>query len=81
MTPEVVLRLTGAELHQFAFISDNRIGYLPKEWNHLVLEQEPNPDAKIVHFTLGVPAFPHYSDCEFADEWAREAVRMNHVTK
>lgn len=81
MTPEVVAKMTGAELHQFAFISDSRIGYLPKEWNHIVGEEPPNPDAKIAHFSLGLPAIPHYAECEFADEWAQEALRVAHITK
>jgi lipopolysaccharide biosynthesis glycosyltransferase len=34
MTPETVEKLTGAELHQFAWIAEDRIGYLPKAWNH-----------------------------------------------
>jgi len=42
---------------------------LPKEWNHLVGYDEPNPGAKIVHFTMGVPIHPEISGCEFSDEY------------
>jgi lipopolysaccharide biosynthesis glycosyltransferase len=80
MTPETVEKLTGAELHQFAWIAEDRIGYLPKAWNHLVGEEPPNPDAKIAHFTLGGPWWPAYRDCEFADEWAAAALKATHVT-
>jgi lipopolysaccharide biosynthesis glycosyltransferase len=43
----------GRDLHAFKWLADEEIGELPKEWNHLVGVNEPNPDAKILHFTLG----------------------------
>lgn len=42
---------------------------LPTEWNHLVGYDEPNPNAKLVHFTQGVPAWPETMDCEHSAEW------------
>lgn len=57
-------------LHRFSFLDDDRIGELPKEWNHLVEEYEPNPHAKLAHFTIGIP--PFYPSCEFSAEWFRE---------
>jgi hypothetical protein len=45
------------------------IGQLPTEWNHLVGYDEANPNAKIVHFTQGVPAWNETMDCEHAGEW------------
>lgn len=63
----------GKFLHRFSWLKDEEIGELPGEWNHLVGEQEPNPNAKLVHFTLGIPYFPHYAGCEFAAEW-RQAI-------
>jgi lipopolysaccharide biosynthesis glycosyltransferase len=80
MKPEVVEMMSAGELHQLQFIPTDQIGYLPMEWNHLVGEQRPNPNAKIVHFTLGTPAFPHYADCEFADAWRSEFARAKYVT-
>lgn len=59
----------GRYLHRFGWLKDEEIGELPSEWNHLVGEYAPNPKAKLVHYTLGVPAFDYYSDCEHADEW------------
>lgn len=59
----------GAFLHRFGWLAGEAIGELPKEWNHLVGEYEPNPNAKVAHFTLGVPGFSHYANSEFADEW------------
>jgi lipopolysaccharide biosynthesis glycosyltransferase len=69
VTPEFVRYMSGSYLHRFLWLKDSEIGELPSEWNHLVEEQEPNPAAKLVHFTLGIPAFPHYRDVEFSDEW------------
>lgn len=72
LTPQAINTLTGRELHQFKFLGDDEIGALPKEWNHLIGEYQPNPDAKLAHFTLGIPSMAGYSDCEFADEWRKE---------
>ena len=76
LTPEVVNTASGKYLHQFEWSSDERIGELPAEWNHLVGEYAPNPDAKIVHYTLGTPCFAGYEDQEFAIEWFAERERM-----
>ena len=53
------------------------IGELPAEWNHLVGYNAPNPQAKIVHFTAGIPHFPetrHLAGGEWRDAW-RNALR------
>jgi len=47
----------GRDLHAFKWLDDSEIGELPKEWNHLVGVNEPNPKAKIIHYTLGGPWF------------------------
>ena len=49
--------------------ADDQMGRLNPEWNHLVGYDDPNPDAKIVHFTKGIPVWPETKDCEFAAEW------------
>lgn len=49
------------------------IGHLAPEWNHLVGYDTPNPNAKIVHFTQGIPCFPETMHDEFADEWRAAA--------
>ena len=76
VTPEFVQRSSGSTLHRFEFMKDDDIGELPKEWNHIVTEQAPNQTAKLVHFSLGLPVFKHYSHCEFSDEWFEERGRM-----
>lgn len=55
----------------------DKIGELPTEWNHLVGYDKPNPDAKIVHFTKGIPCWPETNFGEFAQEWCDEANYAN----
>lgn len=74
LTPEFVEKATGAELHRFTWINDERIGELPIEWNWLSQEFGVNPDAKLVHYTLGTPCFHEFSTDEMADEWHRERI-------
>lgn len=54
----------------------SNIAALPPEWNHLVGYDAPNPDAKMVHFTKGVPCWPETSTCEFAAEWRAELLHL-----
>lgn len=77
LTPEYVNKASGLELHQFKWLeSDELIGELPKEWNHLVTEQDPNPNAKLIHYTLGTPCFHEYQKCEHSDKWFAEKANM-----
>jgi hypothetical protein len=79
LSTEIVNKESGAFLHQFKWVGDGSIGELSTDWNHLVGEYEPNPNAKIVHFTLGTPCFQDYQDQEFAGEWFRELEVTNHA--
>ncbi len=72
-------RAPGLELHQFKWCKDEEIGELPQEWNHLVGEYEPNPEAKIVHFTVGGPWFPEWKGCEYSAEWQDTLQRVTHA--
>lgn len=74
LTPAAINEASPMELHQFKWARS--IGDLPPEWNHLVGEYAPNPDAKIVHFTLGGPWFRGFEHVEFADEWFAEYEHM-----
>jgi hypothetical protein len=76
LTPEIVNKATGEYLHQFQWTTEERVGELPAEWNHLVGEYDPDLDAKLVHFTLGTPCFKGYEDQPFADEWFAERELM-----
>lgn len=72
LTPEFVEKATGAELHRFSWIRDERIGELPIEWNWLPDEFGANPDAKLLHYTLGTPCFAEFHDTPQGEEWHRE---------
>ena len=61
LTPEYVNTASGLELHQFKWLADDDlIGQIPARWNHLVGYSERNPDAALVHFTLGGPYFDEF---------------------
>jgi len=73
LTPEYIMKHEGKHLHRFEWLKNdfiNLVGELPKEWNWLVGEYDYNPDAKLVHFTIGTPCFTDYSRCDYAEEWA-----------
>jgi lipopolysaccharide biosynthesis glycosyltransferase len=72
LTPEFVEKATGAELHRFTWIKDERIGDLPIEWNWLPDEFGANPNAKLLHYTLGAPCFHEFATTPQADEWHKE---------
>lgn len=74
LTPQFIQKATGAELHRFSWLDDSRIGELPPEWNWLPDEYGPNPNAKLLHYTLGTPCFHEFADTPMADEWHRERI-------
>lgn len=73
LTPEYISDGAPNKLPEWA----ESIGELPKEWNHLVGYDPPNPNAKIAHFTMGIPCFPQTKDDEFGDEWRATQRAMN----
>ena len=75
LTPDLVTRSTGAFLHRFSWLKDEQIDPLPGEWNHLTMELEPNPNAKIYHYTIGIP--PFYPEQEGASEWNQHLANAN----
>jgi hypothetical protein len=77
LSPELVNKATGLELHRFKWIEDEAIGGLDLEWNWLVGEYKHNPDARIVHYTRGGPYFREYASCDYAEEWRAELKLMN----
>ena len=72
LTPDFVQQSTGSFLHRFTWLDDERIGELPREWNWLPDEYGPNPDAKLLHYTLGTPCFHEFATTPMANEWHRE---------
>jgi hypothetical protein len=75
LTPDYVDDHAGNELHRFNWLPEKLIGDLPMAWNVLVGEQD-NPNAKIAHYTLGIPEFTHYKYCDYAQQWFNTKSRM-----
>ena len=59
------------KLQRFAWASDG-IGHLPKEWNHLVGYDKPNPNPKLIHYTMGIPEFAECREHEHSGTWRTE---------
>lgn len=74
LTPEFVAKQPGSYLHRFSWLQDERIGELPPEWNWLPDEYGANPDAKLLHYTLGTPCFHEFADTPQGEEWHRERI-------
>jgi len=69
LTPEFVQKQPGSFLHRFTWLDDARIQALPPEWNWLPDEYGPNPDAKLLHYTLGTPCFHEFANTPQAQDW------------
>jgi len=72
LDPEFVQKSTGAFLHRFSWIDNSRLGELPPEWNWLPDEYGPNPDAKLLHYTLGTPCFDEFKHTPMNEHWHAE---------
>lgn len=80
LTLDYVNGASGLDLHQFKWLeTEDMIGGLPQQWNHLVGVDAPNENASIVHHTLGGPYFNELRDCEYSDAWFAEVQAMQHV--
>ena len=77
LTPEFVMKQTGAFLHRFTWLEDADVGALPKEWNWLTTEYEDNYQASLLHYTLGTPCFADYKNAEMSDVWHAAHQRIN----
>ncbi|MCR9070698.1 MAG: glycosyltransferase [Alphaproteobacteria bacterium] len=79
LTPDYVNTATGLELHQFKWLSsDDEIGELSHEWNHLVGYDPTVPvdQVRMLHYTEGGPYFEDYTDTDYADVWFKERDAM-----
>jgi lipopolysaccharide biosynthesis glycosyltransferase len=66
-------------LHTIEWAKSEEIGDLPREWNHLVGYDSPRSDAKLIHYTQGVPCFPKTKGSEYAKEWYEMLQIVNHA--
>lgn len=53
------------------------VGNFPKEWNHCVGYAEPNEDAKLFHYTQGLPCWEESSGLDEDHHWNTEYECMN----
>jgi lipopolysaccharide biosynthesis glycosyltransferase len=77
LTPEFIQNQPGSYLHRFSWLGDNLIGGLDLEWNWLAIEYPDNPNAKLIHYTLGTPCFKDYSNESMSDVWKRSYLRAS----
>lgn len=72
LTPQFVENEAN-QLFDFAWAGgDFHVGTLPAEWNHCIGYDAPRTDAKVVHFTQGIPCHEETSDSEYYEEWHME---------
>jgi lipopolysaccharide biosynthesis glycosyltransferase len=69
LTPSFIQAQAGSFLHRFSWLNDDEIGELNSEWNWLAIEYDENPDAKLIHYTLGTPCFQEYQASSMSFEW------------
>lgn len=70
LMPEFISESPGSLLHRFGWLKDEQVGDVSPDWNVLVGEQDASL-ASMLHFTLGIPAIPHYENCDGAEHWHR----------
>jgi lipopolysaccharide biosynthesis glycosyltransferase len=75
LTPAFIQAQKGSFLHRFSWLQDSDIGELPPEWNWLAIEYPDNPNAALVHFTLGTPCFNDYADSPMSTIWHQARAR------
>jgi hypothetical protein len=73
MTPAEIYNQHPLRLLQLKFIPDDLIEALPAEWNVLADEGQDIGNAKLLHWTAGIPGFPHYANAPGSDIWKQEA--------
>jgi lipopolysaccharide biosynthesis glycosyltransferase len=82
LTPKFVMENKGKYLHRFEWLKhEDQVGKLDAAWNWLETEYEYNPDAKLVHHTLGTPCFKDYQSTDYAQEWWETYQRMIYPLK
>ena len=75
LDPAFVQSQPGSYLHRFSWLKDEEIGSLPLEWNWLAIEYPVNPQAKLIHYTLGTPCLKDYEQTDMANYWKEAYAR------
>lgn len=72
LTPKAISLKTPLQLLQLNDLLDSEIGDLPAEWNCLVDEGQESENAKVLHFSNGIPGFWHYRNIDRSQDWFKE---------
>lgn len=65
-------------MFDFAWATDG-VGGFPAEWNHCVGYEEPRDDAKLYHYTQGLPCFHETRGLPEDVQWDTELNAMKHT--
>ena len=63
--------------HTLDWLTPELVGAVPGHWNHLVGYDAPRTDAKLVHYTQGMPIYEETSGSEYRDAWLTEHKKSN----
>jgi hypothetical protein len=80
MNPSIVRDGNALETLTFSWCPDQFIGELPLDWNWLADEYGASGAAKLLHWTQGIPLFPHYANAPHADEYRTTHAKVNYAT-
>lgn len=69
LTPDFIQQREGSYLHRFSWLEDSEIGEISIDWNWLAIEYQENPNAKLIHYTLGTPCFKEYQSSSMSKDW------------
>lgn len=62
----------GRDLHNFYWLNESEIGYLPERWNWLVNVEDKPENPAIAHFTLGGPWLSGWATQPHDETWIGE---------
>lgn len=77
VVPEVVKAATPIHWLTLSNLKDHEIGELDPSWNVLIDEGQDDTNAKVLHWTAGIPRFKHYQNARRSKDWFREMEEMN----
>ena len=67
LTKEYLDNASPSDLHELKWA--NKIGEIPRSYNHLVGVYKPHNKIKALHYTNGGPWFDKYKDAELSEQW------------
>lgn len=76
ITPDTLGHYSKLDMLQLRFIESKDIGELPPEWNVLIDEGQDDKNAKVLHWTAGIPGFMHYGNARRSKDWFHERAEM-----